>query len=379
MKGRLRDPHNNYHVTCKGHVIPELHPRAVAQFYCLEKESTEHIHIGIQFKENVKGTDLLNWFKEEYKGEPDIKWHRNFGTVVGYHHGMGDKPACNGVKWQKGTKENYQLVKEKSKYTYKAIQQAESIQDLSKFLTRPGQWSAIQKDYMMVKTPKDLETIPEKRRHICVIDRSNTGKSIMVSENFSPLYSKTNDKWWDRYEQEQYIWFDEILPQWSHLKMWTGAARRAITVEVKGGFTWLTGGTIFIITLNHEPYKELFEKDSKEREAFENRFIVMNASDLKEYIREKMEDPVLFCENCRKMHRSLCTNARGNDHEISLSPNPLPPPPTNTPQPQREPSSQQQQINDLIGVIHAEASSSYTRSSFYGTNVDDQHPSWMSL
>lgn len=331
--GRLRDIHNHYHITIKGHQVPNLYNGCVAQFYCFEEENEKHTHIGLELTTPESGNIILNWIKnwDEETKEPDVKWHRNFASVVGYHYGIGGKPPCMNVIWQAGTAEHF--LAKNDPYSYDKVRKAQKVEELTDYMKRPGQWKQIMCDFYMIKEPEELKEIPIKDRHICCVGPSNCGKSLMVSENFRPYYLKSADQWWDGYNNEPYVWFDEVTPQWTLLKQWTNNARQAQRVQIKGASIWLRPDVTFFMTLNHNPYEELFKEEipdtNEEKKAFNNRFKRLDPAQFRTFILRMNPDKRVFiyCIACKEM--------RWSDHTHPLettSPTPTPTPtPTLTP------------------------------------------------
>lgn len=323
QKGRLRDYHYNFHITVKGHIIPPIYENAETEFYCQEgkdeesKEENEelnaHTHVGIKCIERTKGTDILSWTREWAKEtlQPQINWHRNFETILGYHMGEGNKKACE----PKPT----MLIENKNKpgkYRYETIKGAKKIEDLYCYIKRPGMLRNIRDDYMTLHKPERYEGEIKKKRHYIIVGESNKGKSLMISENFQPVYIKMAEKWWDGYEGEENIWYDEEIPQWTLIKNWTNGTKDPKKVEMKGSTIWLPATIKFYITCNSMPWKKFMEENEGEREALCNRFYIMSPEEFRLELMNTMEDPYLWCEQCHTMHKMKSESCKPDQPDV---------------------------------------------------------------
>lgn len=93
----------NWHITYKGHYLLPV-PDADQLFYCHEtgaESGTKHTHIGFRARVAICKRDLLLYLRDylEIECEPDVRAHSNWRTIVGYHYGGGDKPACPDPIW----------------------------------------------------------------------------------------------------------------------------------------------------------------------------------------------------------------------------------------------------------------------------------------
>lgn len=89
-----------------------------------------------------------------------------------------------------------------------------------------------------------------------------TGKSHAARENFTDIYLKPQNKWFDGYQGEHTILLDDLdTPALAHLiKIW--ADKYACDGECKGGKCWLQHRT-FIVTSNYHPEQLFVKKDGE--------------------------------------------------------------------------------------------------------------------
>lgn len=92
------------HLTLKGHLPTFKNPYALSAyerlFYCLEMgETTQqpHTHIGMELHEPRSLKAVIDDFKRfnPEGGQVDAISHKSFGTILGYHCGLGNKLPCN--------------------------------------------------------------------------------------------------------------------------------------------------------------------------------------------------------------------------------------------------------------------------------------------
>lgn len=106
-----------YHITIKGHDMCPLPGELELCFYCYEfgaNGGNPHTHIGVKFVDGINKRDLVSYLRGYCDGEPDVKPHRQWNTIVGYHYGCGDKQACEPEPaWIVGTVNKRSLLKSK--------------------------------------------------------------------------------------------------------------------------------------------------------------------------------------------------------------------------------------------------------------------------
>lgn len=116
----------NFHLTGKGHEFNNPYPTDVFEFafYCLEtspENQTPHFHAGIKFTDpHTMGSVLENFTKSNpAAGQIHITSPPNFGTVIGYHYGLGAKDPCprENIRWIKNplgwTPDNWLIAQRK--------------------------------------------------------------------------------------------------------------------------------------------------------------------------------------------------------------------------------------------------------------------------
>lgn len=94
---------------------------------------------------------------------------------------------------------------------------------------------------------------PEVKEVHIIVGPTGAGKSRPIWEKFPDLYSKPNGKWWDFYDGEETVLFDDWdgdIPREEMLKI---CDRYPLRVPVKGAFIWLRAKRIYI-TSNHDLY-----------------------------------------------------------------------------------------------------------------------------
>jgi len=107
--GRINKNNLKYvHVTLRGHhPEPPIPDGTDMGLVCPEEgdiNNTKHTHIGLVWKEKPVMTKkkIIDFYKAEYGGEPDVKPHNTFRTLFGYHMGKSQKrpyPCKNLTLW----------------------------------------------------------------------------------------------------------------------------------------------------------------------------------------------------------------------------------------------------------------------------------------
>lgn len=86
-------------------------------------------------------------------------------------------------------------------------------------------------EYKRVKAPRrDFLT-----KFICIIGPSGCGKSRLAREFFPGAYWKSNTKWWDDYDGEEYVIWDEFQGQYPFRELLRILDSTPYTPECKGG------------------------------------------------------------------------------------------------------------------------------------------------
>lgn len=83
---------------------------------------------------------------------------------------------------------------------------------------------------------------------------SGTGKTRLVHEVFPKAYWKPKSKWWDGYQQEDVVVFDEFYGWLSLDEILRVMDRYPLFVEKKGSVVAMTSNT-FVFTSNTDPYQ----------------------------------------------------------------------------------------------------------------------------
>jgi len=137
--------------------------------------------------------------------------------------------------------------------------------------------------YNAIKTiGKDYMVAPDSLAAPCgtwVYGRSGIGKTHSVYEKYPNLYSKNASKWWDGYQNQDVVLFDDMDPdcgKWSgrFLKVW--ADRYPFVADVKGGSVCIRPSK-FIVT-SQFTIDECFG-EVQTRDALARRFNVINFVD----------------------------------------------------------------------------------------------------
>jgi len=106
----------------------------------------------------------------------------------------------------------------------------------------------------------DLEDMPHGSRHIWYVGATGTGKSHRARQH-TPFYLKLPNKWWDGYNGEDTVVYEEWSPddrvRNQALKRWTD--RYSFNAEIKGGMIHIRP-KLMIVTSNYT-MRECFPDD----------------------------------------------------------------------------------------------------------------------
>lgn len=230
----------NWHITYKGWYLLPV-PDADKLFYCHEtgtEHGTIHTHIGWRARVAICKRDLLLYLRDylEVECEPDCQPHSNWRTIVGYHYGGGDKPACPDPVWivgdgnpldihfpgrHKRAAKNLILLKSNPREAVegglidltriKHLHEAQLLFRAFKPKTRlePGQFFG---------TPwnQDLKWAEGKLRHYWIFSSgSNAGKSTFCKsllDQYACARSNTTFRWWTCDPEFQFVILDAFRP-----------------------------------------------------------------------------------------------------------------------------------------------------------------------
>lgn len=325
----------NFHITYPGHWylnVPSFTDQRL--FFCFEEGTTNgtpHTHVGLSTgAEPVSKSSMLGLLEEairddsnvpeEYRNaQLDIKVHRSFNSIIGYHYGLGEKPKCpeGNIFWPyENFDERKHIMSSRNKKStnpmaIKARNKLLEDED-SNNLVREGFISIFQKKSLSenknsLKRSDELKKLlPDvswvlrsdplwKQRHLWVTDVSNRGKTElcrMLAEIASVHeYDATDSKFWNGYLGQQFVVFNDFagtIPV-SSLKTWTDGG---CTVGIKGGSVKLHSDVVFIITSNRPmmmTYSHHFASHHEDWAPMNNRFLQIDAREFYNILRKRIQ------------------------------------------------------------------------------------------
>lgn len=157
--------------------------------------------------------------------------------------------------------------------------------------------SALPNLYKAVNLYKSLDTsggLIRKVKCIWLYGPSGVGKSYVVRQVFPKIFSKPRSKWWDGYNYQSEILFEDFdktnTDIISYLKIWADGYKFA--GEIKGSFC-MPIYNIFIVTSNYKIDEIIkWDKDMSMNEAITRRFIIIEFNHKNKYneIFEKLSE-----------------------------------------------------------------------------------------
>lgn len=133
---------------------------------------------------------------------------------------------------------------------------------------------------------KDYARKPQPIAGYCglwIQGESGMGKSRAVQNAFPEMYRKPRDKWWDMYQGEDVVLFDDINQDHEHLasdlKDWGG--EYPFPAPEKGGYTMLRPK--FVIMTSQHKIEDIFH-NFETRQALNNRFITIVKTSIEQEI-----------------------------------------------------------------------------------------------
>ena len=138
-----------------------------------------------------------------------------------------------------------------------------------------------------------------ERKCYWIYGPSGIGKSYLVRDAFINIYEKSNNIWWDGYNNEEVVLIDDFdkscLKLTYYLKIWADKYR--FNAEIKGGSIQPSYG-ILIVTSNYSIYELFNIYDNEIYSAIKRRFIELNINN-----KEDLEDAYIKIKNVKIYHK----------------------------------------------------------------------------
>ena len=228
---------------------PEENPRLWPAEYCIwqlerGEEGTPHYQGYIIFKTNKTphAVKLIN---------PRAHWELRVGTHEGARNYCSkedtrvDGPWTFGEEPKQGKRTDLLLLKER----------LDSGVPVKELWADPDTFPVLSK-YDRVPALYRLATIPQRRfkTHVLVLHGPpGLGKSYFPATVYPDAYYKNNTQWWDGYEHQKVVVFDDFTSGWFKFTFLLQVLDRyPLNVQVKGG-TVPFNSKLIIITSNRSP------------------------------------------------------------------------------------------------------------------------------
>lgn len=224
------------------------------------EENTPHLQGFIYFK-------IVKSFNQIKKMLPRAHIEKAKGSVLqnyeycskdGDYVEFGDKP--------KSSKEKGEVTKRKWEESIQSAKDGD-LDNISPelFVRYYSTFKKIKKDYMKKVPDSDDVT------GVWIYGKAGCGKSRKAREDYPNAYFKMVNKWWDGYQDEEFVIIDDVDPKHDmlayHFKIW--ADRYAFLAESKGGAMLIRPKKI-IVTSQYK-ISDCF-KDQETIDALERRF-----------------------------------------------------------------------------------------------------------
>lgn len=355
-----------FHVTFKNHVHPPVFDSDALTrgFYCHEvaEGGQPHTHLALAYSDKrFSQGDLVRryrqWTTQNHEApndnvvahEPDVKVHRTWDTLYGYHHGLSEKESkkpCEAITWLtqaiplsehlksivSGRKKlNRPETAAKNRYLLEtpvnqlvdngdiSVMKLETIyknQELYKRLSSVV--GNLTRDWPLTNGPAD---ITGKRRHVWLFDLPSTGKTAMcrqLGDTCSVYFKDLSDpKYWEGYRGQQFVILNDFHGSISVSSLKTLCDGGSI-VPVKGSSATLHPRVVFIVTSNYSLdhcFSKHFETHPIDNAALRERFHLWNASRFYDYVHGELNlipcSPILL-SSCR-FHRPQLYPNRDTD------------------------------------------------------------------
>lgn len=225
-------------------------------------DETKHLHAFIKVGKRIEfKSDLFDFAGYHGHYEPAKSWR----SVIDYVKKDGDYISNFNVVGAMKKKAKELVAEQNSKLLNTDIKQLVEEGDIS-LLTVPRLINAKRAYTNAIKPP-----LHNKRCCFWIYGRPRVGKSYLIREMFEDLFEKPQNKWWDTYNDEEYVLIDDFDKQGEllghHLKIWADDYR--FLGEIKGGTIYIKNKALFI-TSNYM-IEDIF-KDNEVCDALKCRF-----------------------------------------------------------------------------------------------------------